>query len=130
MTGRYGSIGEVFLVREDFWPLNTTLYVRDLKGNHLMYTYHLLQLLDFNKFSDKAAVPGINRNHLHEERLVAAPRTLQERFSDFASPLLELAAKNTAQITTLAALRDTLLPKLLSGEILIRDVESQLAATA
>ncbi|MGE6763270.1 restriction endonuclease subunit S [Corallococcus interemptor] len=130
VTGRYGSIGEVFLVREAFWPLNTTLYVRDLKRNNLIYAYHLLRLLDFNKFSDKAAVPGINRNHLHEERLVAAPRTLQERFADLASPLLELAAKNTAQTTTLAALRDTLLPKLLSGKIRIRDVKAQLAATA
>ena len=33
VTGRYGTIGQVFYVTEDFWPLNTTLYVRDFKGN-------------------------------------------------------------------------------------------------
>ncbi len=33
VTGRYGTLGEVFYVTDDFWPLNTTLYVRDFKGN-------------------------------------------------------------------------------------------------
>lgn len=32
ITGRYGTIGQVFYVKKDFWPLNTTLYVRDLKA--------------------------------------------------------------------------------------------------
>ena len=34
VTGRYGTIGQVFFVEEDFWPLNTTLYVQDFKGNN------------------------------------------------------------------------------------------------
>lgn len=33
VTGRYGTLGQVFFIAEDFWPLNTTLYVRDFKGN-------------------------------------------------------------------------------------------------
>ena len=33
VTGRYGTFGDVFYVEEDFWPLNTTLYVCDFKGN-------------------------------------------------------------------------------------------------
>ena len=31
VTGRYGTLGEVFYTEEDYWPLNTTLYVRDFK---------------------------------------------------------------------------------------------------
>lgn len=65
VTGRYGTIGEVFFVNSDFWPLNTTLYVNDFKGNDPLFTYYLLKTLDYQKFSDKAAVPGINRNDLH-----------------------------------------------------------------
>ncbi|CVD74224.1 Predicted nucleotidyltransferases [Serratia marcescens] len=65
MTGRYGTIGEVFYIPENFWPLNTTLYVEDFKGNSPLFSYYLLQTIDFHAYSDKAAVPGINRNHVH-----------------------------------------------------------------
>ena len=66
VTGRYGTLGEVFFVREDFWPLNTTLYVRDFKSNDPRFISYFLKCIDFHPFSDKAAVPGLNRNHLHQ----------------------------------------------------------------
>ena len=69
VTGRYGTIGEVFYLEEDFWPLNTTLYVRDFKGNHPRFVSYFLRCFDFGVYSDKAAVPGINRNHVHEARV-------------------------------------------------------------
>lgn len=65
VTGRYGTIGEVFYVNESYWPLNTTLYVDDFKGNSPLFCYYLLQTINFRAYSDKAAVPGINRNHIH-----------------------------------------------------------------
>ena len=66
VTGRYGTLGEVFFIQEDFWPLNTALYVRDFKGNDPRFISYFLRNLDFSAYSDKAAVPGLNRNHLHE----------------------------------------------------------------
>ena len=66
VTGRYGTLGEVFFVSSDFWPLNTTLYVRDFKGNDPRFISYFLRGLDFSAYSDKAAVPGLNRNHLHQ----------------------------------------------------------------
>lgn len=65
ITGRYGTIGEVFYTSEDYWPLNTTLYVRDFKGNDPRFISYFLKTLDFDSYSDKGAVPGVNRNHLH-----------------------------------------------------------------
>ncbi len=70
VTGRYGTIGQVFYVTEDFWPLNTTLYVYDFKGNDPRFISYFLQSVDFFAYSDKAAVPGLNRNHLHMARLL------------------------------------------------------------
>ena len=66
VTGRYGILGEVFFVPSDFWPLNTALYVRDFKGNDPRFISYFLRGLDFSAYSDKAAVPGLNRNHLHQ----------------------------------------------------------------
>ena len=69
VTGRYGTLGEVFFVPSDFWPLNTTLYIRDFRGNDPRFISFFLRGIEFSAFSDKAAVPGLNRNHLHQARV-------------------------------------------------------------
>ncbi len=117
VTGRYGTIGRVFFVREDFWPLNTTLYVQDFKGLDAHYAFYLLQRVDFAKYSDKGAVPGINRNQLHEERLVDPPAAIRERFGKSAGVWLDQQSNNARQAATLVQLRDTLLPRLISGKL-------------
>ena len=78
VTGRYGTLGEVYFIRDNFWPLNTTLYVRDFKGNDPRFVSYWLRKLDFSGHSDKAAVPGLNRNHMHEEH-VRIPLDVREQ---------------------------------------------------
>lgn len=78
VTGRYGTIGEVFYIEEPFWPLNTTLYVRDFKEITPEYTYHLLKTIDFASHSGKSGVPGVNRNDVHKE-IVHIPVSKQEQ---------------------------------------------------
>ena len=65
VTGRYGTLGEVFFVEEPFWPLNTALYVIDFKENDPRFVAYLLRNTLRNYQSEKAAVPGVNRNVLH-----------------------------------------------------------------
>jgi len=79
VTGRYGTIGEVHFIREDFWPLNTTLFVKDFKGNDERFVYYLLKSLDFSSFSDKSSVPGVNRNHLHQMMVQVPARVAEQR---------------------------------------------------
>jgi type I restriction enzyme, S subunit len=43
VTGRYGTLGEVFYIEQDYWPLNTALYVTDFKGNHPRFVAYFLQ---------------------------------------------------------------------------------------
>ncbi len=78
VTGRYGTLGQVFYIEKDFWPLNTTLYVRDFKGNDARFVSYFLRSLDFLAYSDKAAVPGLNRNHLHQAK-VRVPSDVDEQ---------------------------------------------------
>ena len=78
VTGRYGTIGEIFLVTEPFWPLNTTLYVRDFHGNDECFVYYLLHRFDFHSFSGKSGVPGVNRNDLHVVS-VSLPKDIVEQ---------------------------------------------------
>ena len=65
ITGRYGTLGEVFFVADSFWPLNTSLYVQDFKGNDPKFSAYFLKTVLAKRSSDKAAVPGVNRNDLH-----------------------------------------------------------------
>lgn len=65
VTGRYGTLGEVFFITDDFWPLNTSLFVQDFKGNDPRFSAYFLESILGNTKSDKAAVPGVNRNDLH-----------------------------------------------------------------
>jgi type I restriction enzyme S subunit len=130
VTGRYGTIGEVFFINEPYWPLNTTLYVCDFKGSSYYFVYYTISNLDFRTYSDKGAVPGINRNHLHQAQVVVPPQPIQDAFTQTVAPLWERRNANIAESETLGQLRDLLLPKLMSGEIRVRDAERALETAA
>ncbi|MDR1424447.1 MAG: restriction endonuclease subunit S [Azoarcus sp.] len=78
VTGRYGTIGKVFFIKDDFWPLNTTLYVKDFKGNAPQFVSYFLRSINFHAYTDKAAVPGVNRNDLHLAEVVF-PNDVEEQ---------------------------------------------------
>lgn len=78
VTGRYGTIGEVFYIPRDFWPLNTTLFVKDFKGNDPLFVSYLLRTIDFASHSGKSGVPGINRNDIHKLS-VTVPHVSEQR---------------------------------------------------
>lgn len=69
VTGRSGSIGKVFYIEEDFFPLNTTLYSQNLFGNNARYVYYYLSNFDFKSFSSSTAVPTLNRNNFSKVEL-------------------------------------------------------------
>jgi type I restriction enzyme S subunit len=104
VTGRYGTIGKVFYIDRDFWPLNTTLYVRDFKGNHPRFISYFLKTIDYLAYSDKAAVPGVNRNHLHLAKVRIPPRKQQERIADILGSLDDKIDLNRRMNETLEAM--------------------------
>ena len=87
VTGRYGTIGQVFFVRGPYWPLNTTLYVDDFKENDPLFVLYFLKSINFDKYSDKSTVPGINRNHLHLEEISIPPLPEQHAIASVLSSL-------------------------------------------
>lgn len=78
VTGRSGSVGNVFYIENDFWPLNTTLYVKDFHGNYPRYVFYLLQQFGLGKFSSGVGVPTLNRNFVHDE-IVSIPVSIPEQ---------------------------------------------------
>lgn len=76
VTGRYGTLGEMYYVDGKYWPHNTALYVTTFKDNDPRYIYYLLSALGRIRTSDKSAVPGVNRNELHE---IAVPAIVDKK---------------------------------------------------
>ncbi|AXD45099.1 restriction endonuclease subunit S [Salmonella enterica] len=122
VTGRSGVLGNVFLILEDFWPLNTTLWVKELKHATPCYGYEVLKMIDFSSFNGGSAVPTLNRNHIHNLDYLLPPRNLIEKFELFSMSLHRRVHEFQKQTQTLISLRDTLLPKLISGELSLEDL--------
>lgn len=80
VIGRYGSLGSVHWVTEPYWPHNTALWVKDFKGNDPRFTSYLLRTISHDG-SAAAAVPGVNRNHLHALSVRIPPLMEQRRIA-------------------------------------------------
>jgi len=87
VTGRSGSIGNVFFIEDDFWPLNTVLYVKDFHGYVPRFVFHLLNHFDLKMFATGSGVPTLNRNFVHDE-LVMVPTSVakQKRSQTISTP--------------------------------------------
>ena len=83
ITGRSGSIGQVYYCETEFWPLNTTLFSVDNHGNNIIYLSYLLDFFDLKRFSNGTGVPTLNRNLIHKENIIDVPLISQNQFADF-----------------------------------------------
>ena len=122
VTGRSGSIGNVFYIDDDFWPLNTALYVKAFHNNNERFVWYLLQAFDLSRFASGTGVPTLNRNHVHSERVVV-PSSLDEQ-KRIVSVLDALSQKNAdlqcyyqTKLQDISDLRQSLLQKAFAGEL-------------
>lgn len=116
VTGRYGTIGNVYFVKEDFWPLNTTLFVKDFKGSDPLFISYLLRTIDFESHSGKSGVPGVNRNDLHE-LLVACPAIEeQQAIASALSGMDTLISSLDQLITKKRDIQQATMQQLLTGQ--------------
>ncbi|KHF29517.1 EcoKI restriction-modification system protein HsdS [Paenibacillus sp. P1XP2] len=78
VTGRSGTLGEVYYIEGDYWPLNTTLYGQDFKGNDVRFVYYFLKTLNLQNYNAGSSVPTLNRNHIHS-LLVRIPDVQEQK---------------------------------------------------
>jgi len=101
VTGRYGTLGQVFFVSKDYWPLNTSLYVQDFKGNDPKFIALLLSTLSLGSQNAAGAVPGVNRNHLHAMEVCVPPLPIQRRIAGILSSYDDLIENSQRRIKIL-----------------------------
>lgn len=116
-TGRSGKLGEVTFAHDNFWPLNTTLWVKEYLLSNPYHAYFFLNTLPLEEFNAGSAVPTLNRNHVHGHRSLLPEKRVASLFETTVKKWFEKLNKNQNSIKHLNALKDALLPKLISGEI-------------
>ena len=121
VVGRKGNPGVVKWIPCDFFPIDTTFYVIPKACcNSLYFLFHALQKHDLASLGADSAVPGLNRNlaYMNEQILPSSP--VLKAFDEVVSLYLARAHEVENESQTLAMLRDTLLPKLISGELRVQ----------
>jgi type I restriction enzyme S subunit len=136
VTGRYGTIGKFHLVEEDYWPLNTTLYSIDLRGNSPRFLWYMLHVFSdvFLVNSAKSAVPGVDRNDLHPVRVAVPPKSEQEAIVCYLDEQLRRYEELTSDVETaierLAEYRSALITAAVTGKIDVRNAAVQRSGLA
>ncbi|HDP36100.1 MAG TPA: restriction endonuclease subunit S [Candidatus Hydrogenedentes bacterium] len=121
IVGRKGTVGSLFWEDRPCFPIDTVFFVQPKAP--LPFCYYLLESLPLRDMNTDAAVPGLNRENVYRLEVAAPPTALITAFAATASRFRENIAAVSRQSETLAQLRDTLLPKLISGELRIKDAE-------
>ena len=116
-TGRSGVLGKVYYITEDFWPLNTSLFIKEYKNSTPLFAYHILREMKLLQLNGGSAVPTLNRNDVHGIECIIPHISIINQFEIIAKDMFKKIQENKIQIQALTQIRDTLLPKLMSGKL-------------
>lgn len=114
---RKGTLSNVMYQDEPFWTVDTMFYTEMKVPNVAKFVYHFLIAQDLASMNVGSAVPSMTTEILNNMPLDIPPKKVFEKFEGAVAPLYSKMKSNQNQISTLTALRDTLLPKLMSGEV-------------
>jgi type I restriction enzyme S subunit len=121
VVGRKGNPGVVTWAHGDFYPIDTTFYVEPIGTcRSLYFLYYALSLHNLVNLSADSAVPGLNRNHAYMSKQVIPSQAVLTAFDTQIAPIFAAMHANEQQSRSLALTRETLLPKLISGELTVR----------
>ena len=123
VIGRKGAYRGIHFSPQPFFVIDTAFFVKPLCEVDLRWAYYEMLRIDINGMDSGSAIPSTSRDSFHGLSVVVPPHRLQRQFALILTPAWERQQANQRETTTLAALRDTLLPKLLSGEIRVADAE-------
>lgn len=108
VTGRSGSLGKVQYIDSKCWPLNTSLYSKDFRGNNPKYIYYFLQTMHLEQYNAGAGVPTLNQNHLQQLKIVVHDIDEQKKVSDILSAYDNLIENNNKRIKLLEQMAENL----------------------
>ena len=120
---RKGTLNNVMLVNGRFWTVDTMFYTKELMEGAARYAYFILSKMDLASMNAGSAVPSMTTKILSAIPVVLPPEALLAEMKTWSDPLFEQIRLNERENEKLSALRDALLPKLMSGKIDVSQIE-------
>jgi type I restriction enzyme S subunit len=117
IVGRKGAYRGVHYSDSPFFVIDTAFYVEPREAMELRWVYYELLQLNINRMDSGSAIPSTSRSDLYAMSVVFPPLDLQRRFATSLNPCWRRQKNNERESDALTALRDALLPKLMSGEM-------------
>ena len=128
-TGRVGTLGLIFRTSEPSWPSDNTLVVEPQDG-FFDFAYFVLKGFDLIMLNRGSTQPLLTQTDVKRQQFVLPPKPIVKAFAEISVPIFQQVTANEQQSRTLATLRDTLLPKLLSGELSVAAAAKRVEARA
>ncbi|MBX0310728.1 MAG: restriction endonuclease subunit S [Sulfurihydrogenibium sp.] len=121
-TGRVGTLGNVFIVfeNEKVWLTDNTLIIKPKKNEYYYFVYFTLKNAKLDEYNSGSTQPLIRQSDIKEIEIFLPKINHLKDFEVISRNIFTKIQFNTSQIQTLEKLRDTLLPKLMSGEIRVK----------
>ena len=121
LTGRVGTLGSVFRITSPCYPSDNTLVLRAKFNDSFDYLRFKLEMVDFDALNRGSTQPLLTQKDLTTQPVLLPSASILEYYNSCASSFFEKIDRREQDSCTLAALRDTLLPKLVSGQIRLKD---------
>ena len=123
LVPRKGTLNNVMYVNEPFWSVDTMFFTKMKRQNVAKFVFHFLKGKDLAAMNAGSAVPSMTTKILNAIPLQIPDDQTLSTFEAQVSPFYQAASYNNKESENLAAIRDSLLPKLMSGEIDVSDID-------
>lgn len=120
---RKGTLNNVMYVNGAFWSVDTMFYTEMLHPNIAKFVYHFVKGKDLASLNAGSAVPSMTTNILNAMQLYIPDDETLCIFEETVTPMYAQMQENEKQSVNLAKLRDTLLPRLMSGELDVSNLD-------
>jgi len=123
LVPRKGTLNNVMYVDEPFWSVDTMFFTKMKRQNVAKFVFHFLKGKDLASMNAGSAVPSMTTKILNAIPLQIPDDQTLSTFEAQVSPFYQAASYNNKESKNLAVIRDSLLPKLMSGEIDVSDID-------
>lgn len=120
---RKGTLNNVMYVNQPFWSVDTMFYTEMRLPNVAKFVYHFVKGKDLVSMNAGSAVPSMTTDILNAIEVIIPSAYTLEEFETIVSPIYQIMQENNIQSEKLSKLRDSLLPKLMSGELDVSNIE-------
>ena len=119
---RKGTLNNVMYVNEPFWSVDTMFFTEMKLPNVAKFVFHFVKSKDLASLNAGSAVPSMTTDILNAMELSIPDADTFTKFEGIVAPMYQAIQQNTQESSKLAELRDSLLPRLMSGELDVSDI--------